>query len=520
MSKADATFIEHKAHFGPISKGLVDYVENEVLLHSRYLFTKTELRIQYAYCTHCQQNHKPEIPLKHNSYEICPMCQSECMVKKSHVGRKYMRDKAYVVYYEKSILNPEIMTAVGFFVQRDYSGDYQNVKTLFRPSCSYVFEMDGKSTMFYTGYYDQSKWYQRKNITSEYPVYKNGTPCFCSKDSIINAVFGTPMMYSTWEHYFDDSDMTKFFGLYTKYPCVEYLTKMGYQYFVHAKLNGLRTYDAIKWSGRTIEQILKLRKQDIKQFREKMPYISPYSGTCALTLRLYQMTLKDSNRPNIDELEAIASNIKSFFPQMKSMLKYQNLRACASYIERQYSKNKRQYFDRSGVLQMWNDYMEQCKILELDLKRLEIVFPHKLHAAHESTTSQVQIKLSDIEAKRIAKRAIELEAYRFSLDGYLIRPAQSGQEIIDEGKVLRHCVGGYAQWHASGKTNILMIRKIADPNTPYFTIELKDGEIKQTYGYQHLLPSGDLIKLLDAFKTEIIKKKTRKVKPKNKAVAV
>jgi hypothetical protein len=418
-----------------------------------------------------------------------------------------MQDTAYVVYYEKSLIDPKVMTAVGFYVKRDYSGNYKEVETLYRPSCSYVFEM-GKSSMFFTGYYDTENWYQKKNIVSEYSVYKNGTHCYYSRESIKSAIADTPLQYSAWEQY-DEQDMTKFFGLYTKYPCMEYLTKMGYQYFVLAKLYGVRTFDAIKWSGKTVEQILKLKKQDLRRFMHQYPKIGRGDEDEALALRLYQLTLKDVNRPKIEELEGIARKINGYFTEMKPMLKYQNIMKTVAYIDRQYKIAKQQYIDKLSVIRIWRDYMEQCVQLGFDLSRPEIAFPHNLHTAHESTTSQVKIKVSKEEAERIVRRAEELETFRFAHDGYIIRPAMSGEEIIDEGKRLRHCVGGYAQRHADGQTSIFMIRKVADPDTPYFTMELKDGKIAQTYGYKHLLPSGDLLKLLDAFKKAKINKKPR-----------
>lgn len=524
MAEINAAFEVHKAHFGPISQGLIDYVTNHVLLSSRYLFTKTFMRMQYAYCTHCKENHKPEEPLKHNSFAICPKCHSKCEVKKDHVGRKYLQDKGYVVYYEKSILDPTIMTAVGFFVKRDYSGDYKEVQTLFRPSCSYVFKMGGKTTMFYTGYYDTSKWHQSNTIVSEQRLYKNGTRCYYSRESIKEAIVGTPLQYSTWESY-EQQDMVKFFGLYTQYPCIEYLTKMNCDYFVMAKLWGFRTYDAIKWSGKTVEQVFKLSKKDLKQFRENIPNIR-WRGSDdedkALLLRLYQLTLKDSNRPTIDELKVLVKNIGGYFQEMKSMFKFQNIRSCVSYVMKQYKDDKGQhYYDKSSLLLMWQDYIKQCKELGFDLKRLEVVFPHNLHKAHESTSKQVKIKLSKEEALKIKNRSKILESYRFSYDGYIIRAAVSGKEIIEEGKTLRHCVGGYAKDHADGKTNIFVIRKFADPDTPFFTMELKDGKITQTYGYQHLRPSGDLLKLLEAFNAEkIALKPKKKIKANRLGVAV
>ncbi|OBZ08905.1 hypothetical protein A8L34_22390 [Bacillus sp. FJAT-27264] len=515
----NAAFKAHKAHFGAISQAMIDYVENHVLLRSRYLFAKTVMRVQFAYCTHCKRNHRPEESLKHDQRAICPHCKSECRVRKSHVGRKYLIDRAYVVFYEKSVIDPSIMTAVGFFVQRDYTGSYEDVQTKFNPSCSYVFQMGG-STMFYANYYGDTEWYQRENIVSEYSMYKNGTPCYHSADSIKAAIIGTPMQYSTWENYCDGSDMTKFFGLYTKYPCIEYLTKLNYEYFVWAKLNDMRTYDAIKWSGKTIEEVLRLHKKDLKQFMSNKPKILEMDSVGALTLRLYQLTLKDSNRPDFEELKRIASSVYSYFAQMKPMFKFQNVRACARYIEKQFNKNRRVFYDRSSVVTMWKDYMDECRTLGFDLTRMETVFPHNLASAHESTMSQVKIQMSEIEKQRISKRAQELEVYRFAWRDYIIRPAQSGQEIIDEGKILSHCVGGYAQRHATGETSILMIRKYADQDTPFFTMELKNGQVRQVYGFDNLRMSGDLIELIDAFKAEKLAKSKGKSKKSNKPQGV
>ena len=48
------------------------------------------------------------------------------------------------------------------------------------------------------------------------------------------------------------------------------------------------------------------------------------------------------------------------------------------------------------------------------------------------------------------------------------------QEIISEGQALQHCVGGYAERHAEGKTTILFIRRKDNLDTPYYTLEIDD----------------------------------------------
>lgn len=67
-----------------------------------------------------------------------------------------------------------------------------------------------------------------------------------------------------------------------------------------------------------------------------------------------------------------------------------------------------------------------------------------------------------------------------------MKAPESGTEIILEGKMLQHCVGGYVQRHADGKTNILFIRKKDEPDMPYFTVEVSnDYQIIQCHGYKN-----------------------------------
>ena len=44
------------------------------------------------------------------------------------------------------------------------------------------------------------------------------------------------------------------------------------------------------------------------------------------------------------------------------------------------------------------------------------------------------------------------------------------KEIEDEGRILSHCVGGYAERHAMGKLSIMFLRKVSEPDKPYYTV--------------------------------------------------
>jgi hypothetical protein len=70
--------------------------------------------------------------------------------------------------------------------------------------------------------------------------------------------------------------------------------------------------------------------------------------------------------------------------------------------------------------------------------------------------------------------------------GLCIVVPEDDRQIINEGKTLHHCVGGYAERHMSGATTILFLRKEKTPHRSYITIEMcgKQGnDIRQIHGY-------------------------------------
>ena len=65
-----------------------------------------------------------------------------------------------------------------------------------------------------------------------------------------------------------------------------------------------------------------------------------------------------------------------------------------------------------------------------------------------------------------------VERFNAESDKYLIRVPNTLEEITKEGMILHHCVGSYLNTHASGRTNIIFLRKKESPDTPFYTIEV------------------------------------------------
>lgn len=514
----EAEYQQYLEHFSKkISPKIEQYTIDDILKHSRYVFYHRQGKEQFGYCTHCKTGFTTK-GLKHNKKIECPNCKSNCFAKSDRLGRSRLIDRAYFVYYEKSIKNPEIIVARGFYVNRDYTtNDYRETETLYSIEALYIFEM-GNSAMI-AKYYSWYKgvggtWKKVDNIYSlfsEYNAIRQGIVVKCHLDSIKEAVKDTPFQYSTYENY-SDGDMVKFFDLYTKYPCIEYLTKIGMKNLVEAKLFNRGTYGAINWRGKSLLKVLKLSKQDFKEIKTSGIMINP------LFLRLLQMSIKDGSGFNFKEIANIEKTYGNSFQSLQKVIKYTTLRKADSYIDKHYEQMKKSHshYGKTQAITTWKDYIAECEELMMDLSDGRILFPKNLLEAHQETSKRIKSDGNKIMDMKIETRLKSLnKQYYFEYQGLLIRPASSTSELIREGKELSICVGtysnGYMTKYSKGQTNLLLIRKLSDPDKPYYTMELCKDVILQTQGLKHCGPDKDVAEFIKAFTEQKLTKKKEKL---------
>lgn len=124
------------------------------------------------------------------------------------------------------------------------------------------------------------------------------------------------------------------------------------------------------------------------------------------------------------------------------------------------------------------DYWGMCENLGLDLSDNHIRFPRDLCQAHDQVMERQREWENELLEEKFRERAEALEKFSFQWDGLIIRAASSQQELNDEGKQLSHCVGTYADKHASGRSSTFFIRHADNPGESYFTLELDEKQLK------------------------------------------
>lgn len=73
----------------------------------------------------------------------------------------------------------------------------------------------------------------------------------------------------------------------------------------------------------------------------------------------------------------------------------------------------------------------------------------------------------------------ERSKWNYEDDKYIIRLPKTDNEIVSEGLMLDHCVGGYATNHFKGDTTIMFLRQKETPDTSWFTIEISLVDTKE-----------------------------------------
>lgn len=138
---------------------------------------------------------------------------------------------------------------------------------------------------------------------------------------------------------------------------------------------------------------------------------------------------------------------------------------------------------------LWKDYLDNCQKLP---EGIEEIMPAHLEEAHDRTLEKVAFYANKEETEQIAKMAKTLSPLLMSTDSLIMLAPKSGEEIIAEGRILQHCVGGYVRRHARGDTVILFIRHKDKPKIPFFTMEVNPEtlEIMQCHGYKNERDSG------------------------------
>ena len=303
---------------------------------------------------------------------------------------------------------------------------------------------------------------------------------------------GTIFQYSALQEYAKnvrEVNPIEYLERYSQTPQIEVLVKLGLTDVVEKLVECYYGIVADE-NARRPDQFLGIRKERVKQLIRK-------KGDTHL-LGAMQMEKRQGQNWTDEQVEHLAETNLSG-TQVEMATRYMTLQKLLNRIEKysgcEYGTECSSASARiRHTATTYADYLSMRINLGYDLNNTVYQQPQDLEAEHNKMVMETNKEQMDKHLKEVAERYPEIRhvyrglrnKYLYEDDKYIIRPARSAEEIVMEGRLLHHCVGGnmYLGRHNKGETYILMLRFKAEPDIPYITVEIdaKNPRILQWYG--------------------------------------
>lgn len=232
--------------------------------------------------------------------------------------------------------------------------------------------------------------------------------------------------------------------------------------------------EEIDWDEKEPAKMLGLNREELRTAKDM--------GWCAFLWRLYIGAKEEGEILSEDDLinahrlgDEDAIDLVGRGPVGKSIAYL--LRQIERYGENEETDPYIVVEDFLGV-QLLLDYWNMCEALGMDLSDKHVRFPRDLCLAHDQVMGRQREWKNELLDEKFRERAEALEKFSFRWNGLIIRAASSQQELNEEGEQLSHCVGTYGEKHASGKSAIFFIRRVDEPEDPFFTLELDEVKLE------------------------------------------
>lgn len=126
------------------------------------------------------------------------------------------------------------------------------------------------------------------------------------------------------------------------------------------------------------------------------------------------------------------------------------------------------------------DYWTMAEKLGEDITDRDVMWPQNLKRAHDQMRERQKTKAAEERRGRFQQRYERMKKYAFEDGDIFIRPCETEEELIAEGKALHHCVASYAERHAQGELTIFFIRRKDKPDEPWYTLNFNEKTLSVT----------------------------------------
>lgn len=488
--------------FGELPDDYQTFIEESVFKDENYIFYSTKRK--RAFCTSCKHtfiledkklrhetigimNSRDEV--RHNRAVCCPYCNKFLMAKSEGMSRQSLVSVQWSVLVQAH--NEEILTRY-FCHIKDFRINFHSPKITTSEGYRTVHKAESVKDYMWARYKTTGdmRWcYYRDRGSSWYPPAETIAPrsVVAYNTNLQEVVAGTCMKYSVPDifiknvandnrHFNSPWLIDNYFNSYRKYPFIEQLLKVGFYKMVQEFLEDHRMRNTELNGGcNSILGTLGINKYQYNMLRKVgNPSLRD------LEILRYKPDLKWDEFSELRYVhdDGYACMYKKFIDLMQHTTLYKLLK----YISKQKITHAQDYFDYTGWLEE----------MDYDMRNEFNLFPKNFKKAHDEMSKQY-IKFKDKQhrenikkfnrlLKQMRKDLKEDNPLNLQTQGMFIRLPYRAAELKTEGEILHHCVGTYIDRVMKGETTIFFVRRIENPEEPFYTLEWRDHKIVQCRG--------------------------------------
>jgi len=152
----------------------------------------------------------------------------------------------------------------------------------------------------------------------------------------------------------------------------------------------------------------------------------------------------------------------------------------------------------------YTDYIHDCVMLGLDLKNTAIKMPKSLKTSHKWAHDEIKIQKTQVYDALIESAYENMHKLVEWTDGnFKIIMPKTSNEIVNEGVRQSHCVGRYCERVATGESIVLFLRRVADIEQNFYTMEIKKDmrvlDVVQCRGFENCEKTEEVEKFLQKY---------------------
>ena len=469
-----------------------------------------------GYCSYCDR----EVPIrkpKHNAFTRCPRCRKTVQFKSfGKMGR--LRTGRNILYLMQPY--PGGFVVREFWAERSYSKEtYRNVKVFYHELRRAIFDADAKPVQaFYWGVYKQrtSRWIKGCNCSEGYYPDESGrvygkTVPYLARTYLQKT--GLPELTRTKMKI----DPEKYLVVLKRMPNLEQLTKAGL-----FRLAVECTQDYYKLSSifqttpvqRGLAPKLGLNRLELARLRKNQ------GGRAFLEWLQFE---KQTGKPISDFAIQWMCKERIDPQQLQFIADRMRYGQIQHYLNRQMQELN---LSSERVIELWRDYLSMAFRFGYDTNDPIVYRVRKLQQRHDELAARGEEKQLTLRAGELLQTYPHIEQnlqairekFAFTGKQFQIQVPDKLEDIFMDSRKLCHCIANsdvYWERMERRESYLLFLRKTAEPDTPYYTVEAEPGgtvrQVRTQYNRQND-DIGEVRAFLKIWQKQLAKRLTQKDK--------